>query len=330
MQIIATSQEQVASALAQAAQAGTKVSSLDLRALNRIVEYTPEDLTVTVEAGMPLAQLQSHLAERRQWLPIDPPRPAEVSIWDLLKFNLSGPRRYGYGTIREHLIGLKVALTDGRSIRSGGKVVKNVAGYDLLKLFVGDRGTLGVAVEATFKVHPLPEAERFVQVTCGSLAEAGRIIEAVIESPLTPRVLDLQRDNGLRVVLGFAGTADEIHWLLAEAAKLGVQDAADLRYDDEFRSQAQVQQISVLPSRLIETLERLQPAKIVSRAGNGVIYYPAAAPSPDRITLEGRVSTSPHSALLSEGRVTTSPAHAQELMRRIKNTFDPKQVLPLL
>ena len=318
MQIVATSQDQVASALGQATRAGTKVSGVDLRTLNRVVEYTPEDLTVTVDAGLSLAQLQGRLAERRQWLPIDPPRPAEVSIWDLLKFNLSGPRRYGYGTIREHLIGLKVALADGRLIRSGGKVVKNVAGYDLLKLFVGDRGTLGVAVEATFKVHPLPEAERFVQIACASLAEASRIIEAVVESPLTPRVLDLHSDDAFRVVLGFAGSRDEIHWLLDGAAKLGIRENADLRYDDEFRGQGPVQQLSVLPSRLIETVERLQPARFVSRAGNGVIYY------------SGGGSTAGSS---SEGRVTTSPpsaAHVQELTRRIKDTYDSKHVLPSL
>ena len=315
MQIVATSQEQVASALGQATQAGTKVSGVDLRALNRVVEYTPEDLTVTVEAGLSFAQLQARLAERRQWLPIDPPQPSEVSIWDLLKFNLSGPRRYGYGTIREHLIGLKVALADGRLIRSGGKVVKNVAGYDLLKLFVGDRGTLGVAVEATFKVHPLPEAERFVQVACASPAEAGRIIEAVVESPLTPRVLDLYRDNELRVVLGFAGAREEVDWQLGAASKMGIKENADLQYDSDIRGPAPVQQLSVLPSRLIETLERLQPARFVSRAGNGVIYYSGAGAT---------------AGSSSEGRVTTSPATVQELTRRIKDTFDPKHVLPSL
>src|SRR5438552_3360089 len=107
-------------------------------------------MTVTVETGLTLAALQARLAERGQWLPIDPPNPQTATLADILNANGSGPHRFGFGTIREHLLGLTVALADGRLIHSGGKVVKNVAGYDLCKLFVGSHGTLGVAVEATF------------------------------------------------------------------------------------------------------------------------------------------------------------------------------------
>ena len=108
---------------------GQKVRSVDVSAFNRIVEYHPEDMTVTVEAGVPLAHLQEHLRAHNQWLPVDPPRAMNVGT--LISTNASGPRRYGYGTIREYLIGLTVVLADGRLVKSGGKVVKNVAGYDL-------------------------------------------------------------------------------------------------------------------------------------------------------------------------------------------------------
>jgi FAD/FMN-containing dehydrogenase len=308
MHITATRQEQLAASLAQVANASERIESIDLRPLNRIIEHTPEDLTVSVEAGLTLAELQAHLAKRGQWLPVDPPGPERISIWDLLKFNLSGPRRYGYGTIREHLIGLKVALADGRLIRSGGKVVKNVAGYDLLKLFVGDQGTLGVVVEATFKVQPLPERERFVQRACSSLAEAGQVIEAVIESPLTPQVLDLHDDGAFRVVIGLAGTGEEVGWSVEEAAKLGIKDAARLDYDQEFQEGRQ--QLSVLPSRLIETIERLEFARFVCRAGNGIIYHH-------------------RSATLAEPALSRDAA-TSALTQRIKDTFDPKHVLPAL
>ncbi len=125
----------------------------------RILDYHPEDMTVTAEAELLLSDLQSRLKENGQWLPIDPPFPERTTIGELISQNLSGPRRYAFGTIREHLLGLTVQLADGRVVKSGGKVVKNVAGYDLHKLFVGSRGTLGTIVQATFKVRPSPEKE---------------------------------------------------------------------------------------------------------------------------------------------------------------------------
>src|SRR5688500_12538970 len=121
---------------AQNGRAG-KVSVFDLRQMNRVIDLAPEDMTVTVESGIMLAALQKELAKHGQWLPIDPPNPENISIRDVLSQNLNGPRRFGYGTIREHLIGMKVVLAEGRIIKSGGKVVKNVAGYDLAKLFIG-------------------------------------------------------------------------------------------------------------------------------------------------------------------------------------------------
>jgi len=118
----------------------------------------------------------------------------------------SGPRRFGYGTIRDYLIGLKVVLADGTLISSGGKVVKNVAGYDLTKLFIGSHGSLGVIVEATFKLRPLPELEKFVQAKCDSLEKADAFIEAVLNSELTPIVVDLHNQS--------TATAGLIHLLL--------------------------------------------------------------------------------------------------------------------
>src|SRR5207248_4275632 len=124
---------------------------------------------------------------------------------DMLNSNISGPRRFGYGSIREHLLGLKVVLADGRLIHCGGKVVKNVAGYDLCKLFVGSRGSLGVLLEATFKVRPLPEVEQFVGARCDSLSAAAALLEAVRDSELTPVVLDLHNlGSGVRPSSGAA------------------------------------------------------------------------------------------------------------------------------
>src|SRR5207249_4600534 len=133
---------------------------LDLKRLGQLVEHEPRDLTATVEAGMTMAALQSPLRARGQWLSLDPPDPAQATIGGVIAANASGPRRHLYGTARDLLIGVTVVTGDGVVVRGGGKVVKNVAGYDLPKLFVGSHGTLGVIVSVTVKLRPLPDDER--------------------------------------------------------------------------------------------------------------------------------------------------------------------------
>src|SRR4051812_33375015 len=162
------SHQELQESLRSAAQKHQRIEAVSLEHFTRVLEYFPEDLTVTVEAGISLPSLQAELGRKGQWLPLDPPQSAEVTIRSLIEENLSGPRRHGYGTVREHLIGLKVMLPDGRIIKSGGKVVKNVAGYDMQKLFVGSRRSLGIVLEATFKLQPLPEMEEFWQVSFDS------------------------------------------------------------------------------------------------------------------------------------------------------------------
>jgi FAD/FMN-containing dehydrogenase len=287
--------EALTRSLRQANDTRTRVSGVDLSALDRVVEHSPEDMTVTAETGITLDALQRRLGARGQWLPVDPPFPGRRTLADILNDNLSGPRRFGHGTIREHLIGLSVALADGRVIRSGGRVVKNVAGYDLAKLFIGARGTLGVIVEATFKLRPAPEAEAFTRVDCASLAEAGQRIAALMDSPLTPVVLDLvgpvAREARPVVVAGFAGTPEEVEWQLVRAQELGFTGPATLDYEEAFWAAGTPARWSVAPSRLIEALESLGPAPFVARAGNGVIWHrgKVAAPAPTPVALMQRV-----------------------------------------
>lgn len=287
--------------LASASAERKPVASVDLSALNQILEYHPEDMTVTVEAGVTLGKLQETLNERGQWLPIDPPFPERTMIGELLAKNLSGPRRFGYGTIREYLIGLSVVLADGRLAKSGGKVVKNVAGYDLLKLFVGDHGSLGIAVEATFKVLPLPAREQILQTTCNSVEQACALVQRISESTLVPVVMDV---HGTLLILGFSGTAEEVAWQADEAGKLAHFEPSNLAYYREFWSSSPApHKVSVLPSRLGTALAQYRD--FVAHAGNGVIYF----------------------------RGGKEPAKAQvplALTRRLKDTFDPNHILPEL
>jgi len=288
-----------------------KVSAIDLRQMNRVLEFTPEDMTVTVETGILLAQLQQELSRTGQWLPIDPAPPDGLSIHEVLARNVSGPRRFGYGTIREHLLGVKVVLADGRMIKSGGKVVKNVAGYDLAKLFIGARDSLGIMVEATFKLRPLPEAEAIVALET-KITDLGTMLRAVLESDLVPVILDAHRAAGagpdeVMVVLGLAGTRGEVDWQLNVARGLGFVTSTTLDYEAHFWKEGrEVHRVSVLPSRLTETLALVGARPFVARAGNGVIYFRG-----EPLALE-------------------KPKIPWELMRRVKATYDPKHILPEL
>jgi FAD/FMN-containing dehydrogenase len=310
--------DELAAALRAAAhdRVSLQSASLDLGRLNRVCRYAPEDLTVTAEAGLTLRGLQTELGRHGQWLPVDPPGADDLSLATILDHDLSGPRRQGHGTIREHLIGLRVALADGRIIRSGGEVVKNVAGYDLMKLFVGARGSLGVIVEAAFKLLPRPASESFLRWSGRSWEHLAEMFEAVQESPITPVVFDAHRlsptdrDAAVAsVVLGFAGTAAEVAWQLSEVNALGplgpTGEPTTLDYAAQFareNSRAMVKE-SVLPSRLVETLRLVSPAPFVARAGLGVLYH--------------------------RGSPVTSPPPVPSLwLRRVKETFDPSGLFP--
>jgi glycolate oxidase FAD binding subunit len=157
--------------------------ALDLRALNALVEHEPADLTCTVEAGMRLADVQRALAAHNQWLPLDPALPDEATIGGILATNAAGPARIRYGSPRDLVIGMTVALANGDLAKSGGRVVKNVAGYDMAKLHIGALGTLGVITQATFKIAPLPVEEAFIAID-GSLDQLSALATDVIEARL--------------------------------------------------------------------------------------------------------------------------------------------------
>lgn len=148
---------------------------LSTAALNQVLDYEPADLTATLQAGVRLADVQALLRANGQWLPWEPPGAATATIGGLLAAGQTGPLRLGYGTPRDRVLGMRVALGDGRLVKSGGRVVKNVAGFDTHKLHIGALGTLGVIVEATFKLAPLPECD----------------ITLVVSSPIRSALLDL-------------------------------------------------------------------------------------------------------------------------------------------
>ena len=303
---------ELSAALLKARTAHDRIQTVDLTALDRVLDHTPEDMTATVQAGATLASFQSRLRRGGQWLPLDPPSPEHITIRDLLDANLSGPRRFGYGPARDHVIGIKVALADGSVIKSGGQVVKNVAGYDLLKLFIGARGTLGVIVEVTFKLRPLPEAEQIRQATFQTLDPALEFLETLDSSELDPVIIDLHRSfpngkPGFTAVVGFAGALEDVDQQSARIEQLGAATPANLEYPQRFFARAThgapIHILSVLPSQLGPALRELGNAEFVARAGNGLVYH--------------------------RGEPRPEPARStNRLSQRVKEAFDPHHVFP--
>jgi len=180
---------------------------LDVARLARVLDHRAGDMTVTVEAGCPLPALADVLAGAGQWLPLDPPRAGRTTVGGLVAAGLFGPLRASQGRVRDLLLGVRVVGADGALVAGGGRVVKNVAGYDLPKLHVGALGTLGVLVEATFKVRPRPPCGRALVAACGDVGAAADLALAARDAAVEPFWLVLE---GERVSVGFAGVAEEV------------------------------------------------------------------------------------------------------------------------
>lgn len=177
---------------------------VSLERLNRIVAHEPADQTATVEAGITMAGLQAGLGKRGQFLPLDPPHGDAGTLGGALATNASGVLRASFGTARDLVIGARVVQADGTVVRSGGQVVKNVAGYDLNKMYIGSLGTLGILAELNLKLQPLPAAGRLLIGTMAGIGEAAECAFRVMDSEIMPSFLEV--------------ASPPIHSLLVEAA----------------------------------------------------------------------------------------------------------------
>ncbi len=205
--------------------------------LDQVLEYEPADLTVTVEAGIRLAMLQERLAEHGQYLSLDPPYANRCTIGGMTATNASGPSRLRYGSTRDLVLGMRVIQSSGTVVKSGGKVVKNVAGYDLNKLYLGSFGTLGIITEVSLKLQPLPEVERTVLLAFTEIAEAIHVASEIAGSQLLPIFLNLFV-NGAPLtevsepclMIGLDGPPETVEWqidtlntMVQQNASIGVQ-----------------------------------------------------------------------------------------------------------
>ena len=262
---------------------------LGLSRLNRLVEHEPGDLTATAQAGMPLGTFQAALAEKGQWLSLDPGYADRATLGGVIATNAAGPRRHLYGTARDLVIGITVVTGEGRIVRGGGRVVKNVAGYDLPKLFIGSLGTLGVIVELTVKLRPLPEDDRALWANFPSLEAAADAVRALMTADLIPHSLELldphgsdglsralgrSMATGASLLVGFDGLAETVAWQLEEAERLclkgGMTDRGGLAVADQLRAwdfvrhfprdlfpeAAVAVKVGILPTQIVQFMEQ--------------------------------------------------------------------------
>jgi glycolate oxidase FAD binding subunit len=262
-----------------------------------ITDYTPADYVVAVRAGTPLRDLQAELAAHNQWLPLDPPGGSRATVGGVVAANRNGPRRLLWGSVRDLLIGIRVALPTGEVIKAGGKVVKNVAGYDLGKLFIGSLGAAGVITEATFKISPLPGEGVTVAVAVPDLEAAHALTMAVMRSQLLPAALEAANPPALRRLAAAAGIP------APRAPAWGVLLLAEGLEESRTRHVAEMRTLVPEPARM-EVLEgephralwhavaefpspETHPGGVVWRAGGPIARWPVFARALSPLGSEG-------------------------------------------
>jgi glycolate oxidase FAD binding subunit len=222
-------------------------TGLSLANLSRVVDYPARDMTITVEAGITMTSLAEVLRREGQRLPIDVAQPDRATLGGVIATNFSGPRRFGAGTIRDYVIGISAVDGTGTEFKAGGRVVKNVAGYDLCKLLVGSLGTLAIVTQVTLKVRPIPAASAIVYQELESPLVAEQLLAALVTSQTAPVAIELlagpawHDDLALgapttraigRLVVGLEGTADEVAWMQQQLADEWAALGAEARQVD--------------------------------------------------------------------------------------------------
>ena len=327
--------------------------------MNAVVEHVPGDQVVRVQSGIRFADLQERLAESDQMLGVDPPEAGDgATVGGIVAANSSGPKRYRYGTIRDLIIGITVVLADGTVAKAGGKVVKNVAGYDLAKLFTGSLGTLGVIAECNFRLHPRPETARTVAVELPDTASAGAASQAILHAQVVPSAVELlwSDDTRLLTVLvegipsgveAQAETASHILRSFGEVRTLGDDKAGSSSPPGAGDDEVAIK-ISAPPAELAGVLDSTLGAssrlgvtpRITGHAGMGVTYIGLSGG--DEEARAGVVEELREIWLRRGGSVIVreaSPAFKErveawgpigtrlDLSRRVKEKFDPRGIL---
>jgi glycolate oxidase FAD binding subunit len=265
-----SSLEEASRALAAAHAEGRRFrigTDLTTAGLDQILEHDPGDLTCTVEAGVRLSALNAAVGGRGQRLSLDP--PDNPTIGALLAENLSGPLRHRFGAPRDLVLGVTLVLADGTVSSAGGKVVKNVAGYDLARLMCGSRGRLALIVRASFRLHPLPKAARTLVVETD---DAPTIVARLLRAQLQPSALDILHPGRVAVLFEGSGRAVQAQLEAAIALTSGSESDSEVWEESRARQSEARGRVLFAPGELAETLDRLPEA--VVRPSSGIAYIP--------------------------------------------------------
>jgi glycolate oxidase FAD binding subunit len=280
--------------------------AVSLRKLNRVIDHAARDMTITVQAGLTFAELASVLAKENQWLPVDVPNTERATIGGALAVNASGPRRLGQGTLRDSVLGVSFVNDEGVEVKAGGRVVKNVAGYDLMKLQIGALGTLGILTQVTLKVKPRPEASALVAfgLNAATVAPTLERLHASVSRPIAVELLNanaakaagLDCGEAWVIACGFEEKRETVDWqvetLLGELKSSPVREVRGIRgADAELVWKALTQLIAgdeshlglkanVLPSRcaaMALAMAGNAEAIVHAHAGSGIVqgHFPA-------------------------------------------------------
>ncbi|MEH2364835.1 FAD-binding oxidoreductase [Nostoc sp.] len=325
--------------------------------INQLIEHAVGDFTVTVEAGMKFSDLQAHLAKSRQFLAIDPTAPESATIGGIVATGDTGSLRQRYGSVRDQLLGITFVRADGQIAKAGGRVVKNVAGYDLMKLFTGSYGTLGVISQLTFRLYPLPEASGTVVLT-GSAEAISQAADILRGSALTPVQADLLSaklvsslglGQGLGLIARFQSISESVkeqsNRVLEVGQKLGL-DGAIFADDDEANLWQRLQKrihttatesvitckIGVLPTAAVEILTQVELGLIHISSGLGLLQLEdknQVLKVRDELRSVGGFLTILEApmAVKEEIDVWGYTGNGLPLMRGIKEQFDSKNIL---
>ncbi len=330
--------------------------------MDAVLDHAAGDLVAVVQAGCPFDRLQERLAGARQMLALDPPSREGATVGGVTAAAASGPRRLRYGTPRDLLIGITVVLSDGTVARAGGRVVKNVAGYDLGKLFAGSFGTLGLIAELTFRLHPSPEASHTVEVEVATPEAAYAAVRLAVSRPLDPATVELRWGGGPSVSgtlrAGFEGTepgvraqTDRVMSLLGHPTGQGIgpPDVRPDLEDEPVTLPAGATRVKVAhpPAALASAVRAAwdaagegRPPALSCHAASGVMFVDLAPSTADRAGAAVRAVRSfaervGGSAVVLDAPVEVKaavdpwgpPGDAIGLMRRVKERFDPTRTM---
>jgi len=328
---------------------------VDTRRLDRIVEHAAGDLVVVAQAGVPLAELGERLAGDRQRLAVDEVVPG-TTVGGMLGTGVTGPRRLQAGAVRDLVLGVTMVRADGVVAKAGGKVVKNVAGYDLAKLVTGAYGTLGLVTEAAFRLHPIPPAAAYVSVRLPDPASAYEAVQRALHAQWVPAAIELDRPEPggpVEVAVLVEGTEAGVAARAEQAVATLGEGAARIDRPDWWGTLPAGSDRSVLvkatteltgTGRLLDGIDRAAVAAGTTaavRGSGGVGLFHAALPGADPAAVAAFVKALRDAAPAWQGSVVVlaapapvrsevdswGPVSGLDLMRRVKERFDPDALL---